>query len=223
MPFPLDLLNNFRQVVMFWNGRYATHPYGSKYVKLFETTEDYVILGFEDLDEGAGFTPDYDYSNPKVKIHYVDGYLLVYIINHTMKPPVMTSWIYYMYSKVYEFIKPETTTEPRYVLIDPTTGTVISVGDYLKHLIKIPAVISVWGVNIVRVGTTIKIHATAEDEGMTLKIVVTKPDGSKVEGIMEDLGGRNYGYDVTFDMAGEYLIEIVYPDGFKRKKVVLVY
>jgi len=221
--FPTDLLRNIRQVVYYWNGRYAVHRIDTVYAKIFELTENYADLGFEDLDEEVGFTPDYDYRNPRLKVFYVDGYILFSIVYASMSFPVQTSWIYYMTTKIYEFTKPGVIAEPRYVLVEPKTGRIITFGDHLKHLIKPPAIVSVWGENIVRVGTSMKIYATAEDSGLTLRIVVIKPDGTKIEGIMTDLGDRNYVYEVYFDQRGQYLIEVIYPDGFKRKKIVVAY
>jgi len=221
--FPVDLLKNIRQVVYYWNGRYAVHCIGTKYAKVFDISEDYVDVGFEDLDEDAGFSPDYDYNNPRLKIYYIDGLLLFSIVYASMFPPVHTSWIYYMYTKVYTFTKPGVVTSPMFILVEPKTGRVVDFGDHLKYLIKPPAIVPVWGENIVRVGTSMKIYATAEDKGMTLKIVIIKPDGTKIEGVMSDLGDGNYVYEVYFDQRGQYLIEVIYPDGFKRKKIVMAY
>lgn len=225
--FPVDLLRNIRQVVYYWNGRYVVHRIDTIYAKIFELTEDYADVGFEDLDEDAGYSPDYDYANPRLRIFFVDGYLLFSILYASMSFPVQTSWIYYMTAKIYEFTKPGVIAEPRYVLVEPKTGRIIAFGDHLKHLIKppavVPAVVSAWGENIVRVGTSMKIYATAEGSGLTLKIVINKPDGTKIEGIMTDLGDGNYVYEVYFDQRGQYLIEVIYPDGFKKKKIVIAY
>jgi len=221
--FPVDLLKSVRQVVYYWNGRYVTHTVDTRYAKIFEVSEDYVDVGFEDLDEDAGFPPDYDYNNPRMKIFYVDGYLLFSIVYASISAPVHTSWIYYANTKIYQFTKPGVITDPMYMLVEPRTGRIISFGDHLKYLIKPPAIVSVWGENIVRVGTSMKIYATAEDKGMTLKIVIIKPDGTKIEGVMTDLGDGNYVYEVYFDQRGQYLVEVIYPDGFKRKKIVMAY
>jgi len=67
------------------------------------------------------------------------------------------------------------------------------------------------------------LYATAESSGLSITIVITKPDGTKIQDTMLDLGDGNYKYTFTFDQQGEYLIEVVYPDGFKRKKIVMAY
>jgi len=227
MPFPLDLLVNLRQVVVYFDGRFVEHAFGSEYVKILETGDNYVVVGFEDLDKDLGYTPDYDYNNPRLKIYYVDGYFLFSIVACNMSFPVTTNTIFYKLTRVYEFTRPGTIMEPSYVLVDASTGRIAAFGDFLKLLIVRPPVQVVtpisWGENMVKVGTTMDLYATAESSGLTLTIVITKPDGTKIRDTMEDLGDGNYKYTFTFDQKGEYLIEIIYPDGFKRKKIVMVY
>jgi len=227
MPFPMELLANLRQVVSYFGIRSAVHTFGSKYVKVFEVGDNYVEIGFEDLDEEAGYVPDYDYNNPRLRVYYIDGYLLFSIVVCNLSFPVATNTILYMLTKVYQFTKPGTITEPSYVLIDSYSGRIIAFGDFLKHLIAkptVPVMLPIaWGENMVKVGTTMDLYATAESSGLSITIVITKPDGTKIQDTMLDLGDGNYKYTFTFDQQGEYLIEVVYPDGFKRKKIVMAY
>jgi len=225
--FPVELLNNIRQVVFYYNGKYSVHTLGTRYVKIYEVAEDHVDIGFEDLDEDAGFTPDYDYSNPRIRVFYVDGYLLFSIIYASISMPVYTSWIYYMSTVVYQFTMPGVVKKPMYVLVEPTTGSIVSYGYYLQKLITpvtiIPTVVPSWGENIVKVGSSMKIYATAEGTGLSLQIIIVKPDGSRIQNVMTDLGDGNYVYEAYFDQPGQYLVEVIYPDGFKRKKIIFAY
>jgi len=218
----MRFLENFRLVSYFWNGRFSEHVFGSKYVKVFEETDYMATLGFEDLDEDAGYIPDYDYQNPLISVYDMSGRLLVYIRKYTMGRGIATSWLYYMSTKIYTFTRPVELSDCCYILIDPNTGVILSFGDYLKDLIASIELTASWGEHRVRAGTTITLYATAESSGLILTIRITKPDGTKIEGTMTDLGDGNYSYTTTFDIRGEWLIEVIYPDGMKRKMVVLV-
>jgi len=219
----MRFLDNFRLVSYYWNGRFSEHVFSSKYVKVFEETDYMAIVGFEDMDEDIGYTPDYDYQNPLVSVYDISGKLLVYIKRHVMGRGVATSWLYYMSTNLYTFTMPIELHDCCYILIDPDTGTILSSGDYLKDLITSIELTASWGEHRVRAGTTITLYATAESNGLTLKITITKPDGTKIEGIMTDLGDGDYSYTVTFDVRGQWLIDVTYPDGMKRKMIVLVY
>jgi len=227
LSFPLNLLGSLRQIVTYYDGRYVVHSYGSEYVKVLEVGDNYVVVGFEDLDRDLGFEPDFDYNNPRLKIYYVDGLLLFSLVINRLSYPVANNTIKYLNTKIFSFTKPGERTEPSFILVDAFTGSIIDFGDHLRFLVVKPVVAvtvpAVWGERMVKVGTTLDLYATAESNGLTIRIVIVKPDGSKVEDVMQDLGDGNYKYTFTFDQAGQYLIEIIYPDGYKKKRVVLAY
>ncbi len=215
------LLEPFRQVVYYWDGRYAVHRFGTPYIRVERVSEDTFTIGFEDLDEELGYTPDWDYENPRIRVVLVDRYMLVYVARMRCGFPVAEVRVFYGFELLYLFSCPTETAEPQYLLLDPEAARVVHKAAWLTLLLRRAPVVPAWGFPLVRVGTTMRVYATAEGPGMLLRILVRRPDGSVEEGVMEDLGDGNYAYTVRFDVPGEYLIEIVYPDGFKRKKVVI--
>jgi len=215
-------LENFRLVTVYWNGLYSVHGLGTRYVKVFEETDHMATVGFEDLDEEAGYVPDYDYQNPLISVYDVGGRLLVYVRRYVMGSGVVHSRLYYMHSQIYMFTRPVELSECCYVLLDPATGAVLAFGDYLRELISSIELAYAWGEYRVRAGATVTLYATAESPGLKVRIIITKPSGARVEDTMRDLGDGNYSYTVTFDERGEWLIECVYPDGMRRKRVVIV-
>ena len=94
--------------------------------------------------------------------------------------------------------------------------------DYLNVPISIGGVTTVWGYPLVRLGTRMPVYIQAEQPGLQIQVVITKPDGTKTTVVAEDLGEGNYRVDVLFDQRGAWLIEAVFPDGQRLKKQVYV-
>lgn len=93
---------------------------------------------------------------------------------------------------------------------------------YLNVPIQVTTVETVWGYPLVKLGSIQPIYIEAEQSGLNIQIIVTKPDGSKITASAEDLGEGNYKVDIYFDQKGMWLIEAVFPDGFRMKKQVYV-
>ena len=95
-------------------------------------------------------------------------------------------------------------------------------GLYLNVPISIGVGQTVWGIPVVAYGQTLPIYLHAESSGLTIKVRVRKPDGTTYETTAVDLGDGNYKVEIFFDQRGLWLLEAVFPDGFKRKKAVYV-
>lgn len=93
---------------------------------------------------------------------------------------------------------------------------------YLNVPIQVTTVETVWGYPLVKLGSIQPIYIEAEQSGLNIQVIVTKPDGSKITTSAEDLGEGNYKVDIYFDQKGMWLIEAVFPDGFRMKKQVYV-
>lgn len=93
---------------------------------------------------------------------------------------------------------------------------------YLKVPVQLGGVTTVWGYPLVRQGTLAPVYIQAEESGLNIQVVVTKPDGTQTTTTAEDLGEGNYKVDILFDQKGMWLIEAVFPDGYKMKKQVYV-
>lgn len=94
--------------------------------------------------------------------------------------------------------------------------------DFLKLEIVLGRPQTVWGIPMVKLNTVMPIYATAETTGLSIRLIIKKPDGTTLEYPMIDIGDGNYKREILFDQKGPWLLEVVYPDGFKRKKLVYV-
>ncbi len=88
---------------------------------------------------------------------------------------------------------------------------------YHVYILLASAEIS-WGITVVIVGRTYTFRFVAEAPGMSITVVITKPDGTKITKTAQDLGDGNYAVDVYVDQEGMWLLEAVFPDGFRMKK-----
>lgn len=93
---------------------------------------------------------------------------------------------------------------------------------FLKAEIVLGKAATVWGIPLVELNKTLPIYIQAEESGMNIVVKIVKPDGRTEEKKAEDLGDGNYKVEITFDQPGPWLIEVIYPDGFRRKKLVYV-
>ncbi len=93
---------------------------------------------------------------------------------------------------------------------------------YLKVPIQVTTVETVWGYPLVRLGSVQPVYIEAEKSGLNIQVIITKPSGAKITTTAEDLGEGNYKVDIYFDEKGMWLIEAVFPDGYKMKKQVYV-
>ena len=102
------------------------------------------------------------------------------------------------------------------VTISKKEEIAVRIGVYIPYaIVEFP-----WGLPIVIVGKTVRFYLTAERAGLAISVVVTKPDGSKQTLSVIDLGDGNYAVDVYFDQEGVWILEAIFPDGFKLKREV---
>jgi len=94
--------------------------------------------------------------------------------------------------------------------------------EYLNVPVSIGGVTTVWGYPLVKLGTLAPVYIQAEESGLQIQVIVTKPDGTQTTIQAEDLGEGNYKVDILFDQKGMWLIEAVFPDGQRLKKQVYV-
>ena len=94
--------------------------------------------------------------------------------------------------------------------------------EYLNVPVSIGGVTTVWGYPLVKQGTLAPVYIQAEESGLQIQVIVTKPDGTQTSIQAEDLGEGNYKVNILFDQKGMWIIEAVFPDGQRLKKQVYV-
>lgn len=98
----------------------------------------------------------------------------------------------------------------------------VILSEYLKVPIQVAAPATTWGYPVVRLGTLMPVYIQAEQSGLDIKVVIRQPDGTVYEKQAEDLGEGNYRVDILFSQKGVWVIEAVFPDGYRLKKQVIV-